>query len=123
MTNQQSQNAIDQEIAAAVEAFTITEDATTLNAEVHYLSATADTGWRYSICVSELPDDGIALEGGPLLVTVLSPWTAAWALQRIGYLSERYVEEHLNGHVTRSGVDIRVLTMLVRKGLGREVDR
>ena len=102
------------------EAFIITVDAQTSG--VHYLSATADTGWRYSIAICRLPVDGEELEGGPMLVTVTSPWTDAWALQRDGFLSAKYVDEHLSGtsgRFSRSAVDIKILTKLIRFGLGR----
>jgi hypothetical protein len=109
-------------VAAAEAAFKIDYDDSSPDAEVRYLSATADTGWRYAITICELPPIGETMEGGPLQVTVLSPWVDTWALQRAGYLSEGYIREHLCGNVTRSAVDIRVLTLLVRKGLGREGD-
>ena len=115
---------IEEEIINANKEFTITEDAQVVN--VRYLSATADTGWRYSVVISDLPDEGADLEGGPMLVTVTSPWTAAWALQRTGWLDVRYIDEHLSGaagRFSRSSVDIAILTRLIRKGLGREVSR
>ena len=104
------------ELDQAQSAFTITEDAQVVN--VRYLSATADTGWRYSIVISDLPGDGAVLEGGPMLVTVTSPWQKCWAFQRTGYLYERYVVEHLCP-VNVGAVDARVLTLLVREGLDR----
>ena len=111
---------IEEEIAKANKAFTITKDAQAGN--VRYLSATADTGWRYSVVISELPKEGERLEGGPMLVTVTSPWTDAWALQKSGYLTEKYIDEHLSGssgRFSRSAIDIRILTELICFGLGR----
>lgn len=87
-----------------------------------YLLAEADTGWRYAIVITPLPSRAVKEEGGPMLVTVLSPWQDAWALQRTGYLSEKYVNEHLRGGYDRSPADIRALTLLVRAGLDREGD-
>ena len=112
---------VNEEIAKAEKNFIITEDAQ--SSGVRYLSATADTGWRYSIAISTLPGDGEALEGGPMLVTVTSPWTDAWALQKTGYLDVRYVDEHLSGsegRYSRSSVDIAILTWLIRRGLDRQ---
>lgn len=117
-TSQQSKAAAD-EIERVNTHFNISIDAQMDN--VHYLSAEADTGWRYSICIAELPPTAATREGGSMLVTVTSPWNAAFAFQRTGYLSQNYIDEHLSGwDHKRSAVDIRVLTLLVRAGLGRE---
>lgn len=99
--------------------FTIKVDA--IGAEVRYCSAEAGTGYRYAVTVSDLPVG--ALEGGPLLVTVTSPWVDAWALQgdEDRALHENYVREHLCGGPTRrvSDADVRALTLLVRHALNR----
>lgn len=89
---------------------------------VRYCSAEADTGYRYSVCVTELPPAGKGREGGPVLLTVTSPWVDAHALQTTGYLSERYVAEHLCGAPYRKvgDGDLRAITLLVRYALDRE---
>lgn len=66
------------------------------NGAVRYVEAEADTGTRYVVTVSRLPEG--AREGGTHLVTVLWPWTDAHAMQYgDGYLAPTYVAEHLTG--------------------------
>jgi hypothetical protein len=91
------------------------------NGAVRYVTAEADNGWRYSVVVSVLPHAGWNYEGGPMLVTVTSPWIDAHALQSTGYLSEKYVAEHLCGGPYRkvSDADAHAMTLLVCHALDR----
>lgn len=100
-------------------AFTIKADAT--KDGVGYFAAEAGTGYRYNVTTSQLPNAGVVGEGGPVLVTVTSPFTDAWALQGTGYLDEEYIRDHLCGGSLHeaSDADIRALTLLIRHALGR----
>lgn len=103
------------------EHFVIKIDAPNKLTGIRYVSAEADTGWRYSVVVTPLPLAGQGMEGGPMLVTVTSPWTDSHALQANGYLSERYVREHLCGSPFRTtgDTDAHAMTLLVRFALNR----
>jgi hypothetical protein len=91
---------------------------------IRYVSAEARTGSRYSVTVTPLPIDGRRYEGGPLLVTVTSPWTDSWTLQRTGSLHVDYVAEHLTGRRAIEnalhGGDLAALTLTVAYALDRE---
>ena len=102
--------------------FVIKVDAMRHHGGARYCSAEAGTGYRYAVTASVLP--AAAIEGGPVLVTVTSPWVDAWALQTSGFLSEGYVREHLCGGPTRrvSDADVRAMTLLVRHALNRTGD-
>jgi hypothetical protein len=106
------------------EHFTIKVDAPNRLTGVRYVSAEAHTGYRYALVVTRLPLAGERGEGGPLLVTVTSPWIDAWALQPSGYLSERYVAEHLcDAPRSHSDADVHAITLLVRHALDRHGER
>jgi hypothetical protein len=62
--------------------------------------------------------------GGPILVTVCSPWQDAWALQETGVLAASYVAGHLTqdrkvrDHL--NGGDLAALTLTVAHVLDRK---
>lgn len=89
-----------------------------------YGVATAGTGSSYRALATRIHADVASREGGPIIVTVLSPWQDAHALAVDGWLGESYVAEHLTAGRARSGPmhagDLTAVTMLVRILLGRE---
>lgn len=91
-----------------------------------YVEAQASTGSRYAVVVTQM---GLAAgrEGGPVLVTVLSPWQDAWCLAADGYLDMSYVAEHLTAGRGRGGNlhggDLKALTMTIQHALGREEEK
>jgi hypothetical protein len=84
-----------------------------------YGTATAATGSRYSALVTKVHGDVAAREGSPVIVTVLSPWQAAYPMQEGGYLDSSYVADKLAGH-GRHPDDLAALTQLIGILLGRE---
>jgi hypothetical protein len=96
---------------------------------VRYVEAEADTGTRYVVVASYLPEGH--REGGDVLVTVLHPWSDSHTMSPDPekYLAESYVAEHLcagrgrahDGRLARvlSPEDLAALTMTVRYALGR----
>ena len=74
------------------------EKAWNVTAQAHrdgivFVDAEADTGSRYQVVVTPLPGDAVDYTGGPLLVSVLQPWTAAYCVSTRGNLYESYVWE------------------------------
>jgi hypothetical protein len=103
------------------DAFTVTTHAAIpdrhFQTVVRYVEADAGTGTRYTVVATTLP--GGHGEGGPVLVTVLHPWTAAFAFQEDGYLAESYVAEHLCPRDPTAPEDLTAITLLVRHVLDR----
>lgn len=89
-----------------------------------YGTASAATGSRYSVLVTRVHADVAAREGGPLIISVLSPWCDSYALAEQGYLDRSYVAEKLTGGRARDGRlhggDLGALTHLIGILLGRE---
>lgn len=89
-----------------------------------YVSAEAGTGSRYAVVATRLPDPGPLMEGGPMVVTVLSPWQDAWAMADSGELHSSYVAEHLTAGRYRDqrlhGGDLAALTLTIAHALRRE---
>lgn len=88
-----------------------------------YGTATAATGSRYSVLVTRVHGDVASREGGPVIVTVLSPWQAAYPVAEQGYLDHTYVAEKLTGGRAREGSlhggDLASITRLIGLLLGR----
>lgn len=82
-----------------------------------YGIASAGTGSSYRAVATRVHGDVASREGGPIVVAVLSPWSAAHTFAAEGYLDESYVEEKLARG--RHPDDVTALTMLVRMLLGR----
>lgn len=89
-----------------------------------YGTASAATGSRYSVLITRVHADVAAREGGPMIVTVLSPWQASYALAEGGYLDRSYVAEKLTGGRYADGRlhggDLAAITHLIGILLGRE---
>lgn len=84
---------------------------------VRYVEATYG-GTRYVVVVSRMPHG--ALEGGPVLVTVLHPWPGAKVMADRGYLDITYVREHFRDPRGRGAdVDYYALTLTIRHALDR----
>jgi hypothetical protein len=90
-----------------------------------YGTASAGTGSRYSVLLTRVHGDVAAREGGPVIVSVLAPWSDTYALAEQGYLDHTYVAEKLTGGRARSGQlhggDLAALTKLIGILMGREV--
>lgn len=85
-----------------------------------YGVATAATGSSYRVLATRVHADVASREGGPVIVTVLSPWSAAYPLAEQGYLDRSYVaEKFLGGRAVHDG-DLAALTCLIGLLLGRE---
>lgn len=89
-----------------------------------YGTASAGTGSRYSVLVTRVHADVAAREGGPMIITVLSPWQDSYAIAEQGYLDRSYVAEKLTGGRAREGAlhggDLAAITHLIGILLGRE---
>lgn len=84
-----------------------------------YGTASAGTGSRYSALATRVHADVGAREGNIVIVTLLSPWKAAYALAEEGYLHESYVAEKFGvGRALHEG-DLTAVTLLIRTLLGR----
>lgn len=92
--------------------------------EIRFVRADAATGSNYVVITTPLDPAANAETGGPVLVTVCSPWSDSWALQRDGVLAASYVAEHLcQGRLLQdslNGGDLAALTLTVAHALGRE---
>ena len=90
---------------------------------VQFVEAEADTGSKYIVVATPLEVAGRAQLGGPVLVSVCSPWHDSYALQEHGLLTSSYVAEHFTagrwrtGHL--NGGDLAALTMTIDHALGR----
>ena len=86
--------------------------------------AEADTGSRYTVVSTPLPWQAEPYLGGaPTLITLLSPWQAAYTLQDDGTLHIDYVREKLGRR--RLGVhggDLAAVALTVGYALRRPVD-
>ena len=60
-------------------------------------------------------------EGGPIIVQVLSPWTAAYPFATEGYLDESYIADKLFRGRPIHPDDLAAITKLVRLVLGRHL--
>ena len=87
-----------------------------------YGTATAATGSAYRVLVTRVHLDVASVEGGPLIVTVLSPWSAAYPFAEDGYLDRSYVAEKLAGGREVHGGDLAALTRLIGSLLGRPTE-
>lgn len=85
-----------------------------------YGTASAATGSKYTVLVTRVHADVAAREGGPVIVTVLSPWSAAYPLADQGYLDHSYVADKFFGGRFVHGGDLAALTRLIGLLLGRE---
>lgn len=85
-----------------------------------YGTATAATGSSYRVLATRVHADVASCEGGPIVVTVLSPWSAAYSLSDQGYLDESYVADKFLGGRSVHGGDLAALTRLIGLLLGRE---
>lgn len=89
-----------------------------------HVVAEAGTGSRYSVVVTPLDKDSRDREGGPVVVTVLSPWTDAKVMQADGVVAASYVAEHLTAGRWRDdrlhAGDLAALTLTVAHALGRD---
>ena len=83
-----------------------------------YGTAAAGTGSSYRAIATRVHADIGSREGGPIIVTLLSPWTAAYTFADEGYLDEGYVQQKLCRDYANPD-DIRAVTQLVRMLLGR----
>lgn len=87
-----------------------------------YGIASAGTGSRYAALATKVHADVASREGGPVILTVLSPWQDSHAVAVNGWLDESYVAEHLTAGRGRAGRlhadDLAALTMLLRILLG-----
>lgn len=101
------------------------EDADPLRDEsIRVIEASADTGSRYSVVVTPLPPVSRGILGASHLVSVVSPWQAAYPMQVHGELHSNYVAEKLCGDRLLSerlyGGDLAALTLTVAYALGRQ---
>jgi hypothetical protein len=91
------------------------------NEHVRYVEAEADTGTRYSVTTAKLPVGADRWAGAPVMVSVLSPWPGAYAMQptgelHIGYVAEKFAPKREFVH----GGDLAALTMTIAHALRRE---
>lgn len=88
-----------------------------------WVEAEADTGSRYAVMVTWLPEEVRRREGGQVLVSVVWPWQDCKVMQDDGYLDQSYVAEHLTaGRAAEKrlhGGDLKALTMTIQHALGR----
>lgn len=87
-----------------------------------FVEAEAKTGSRYQVVATRLGGARIHT-GGPVLISVLQPWQAAYPLQEGGPLHSSYVAEHLTGGRGRwdpHGGDLAALTYTIAHVLGRK---
>jgi hypothetical protein len=98
------------------------------NADVIVGEAQAGTGSRYLAVATRLPGTSHRAFGAPVLVSLLSPWEAAYPMwgDSHGHLHARYVGEKLGGRKWQDrvlhGGDWCALTLLVGRLLERPVD-
>lgn len=89
-----------------------------------YGTASAGTGSRYAVLATRVHGDIASYEGGPVVLTVLSPWQDSHAVALDGWLSQSYVAEHLTDGKGPAGKlhggDLAALTKLIGIVLGRE---
>lgn len=85
-----------------------------------YGEANNGTGASCRILATRVHADVASRLGGPIVVTVLSPWQAAYAFADEGYLDPQYVAEKLvpRGLLPHPD-DLETLTDLTRLVLGR----
>lgn len=86
-----------------------------------YGTASAGTGSRYSVLVTRVHGDVASREGGPIIVTVLSPWQIAYPVADGGFLHRSYVQEKFLAGRQVHGGDLAALTKLIGILLGREI--
>ena len=86
-----------------------------------YGVASAGTGAKYEALVTKIHADVASRLGGPIVVTLLSPWQVAYPFADEGYLDESYVLEKLfqSRNRTVHSDDLAAITRLVRILLGR----
>lgn len=85
-----------------------------------YGQANNGTGAAFRILATRVHADVASRLGGPIVVTVLSPWQAAYAFADEGYLDPQYVAEKLVPRgLLHHPDDLETLTTLTRLVLGR----
>jgi hypothetical protein len=105
------------EMAAAEANFRVLQKDQHLSSPVVYVEASAKTGSRYAVVVTYLPEGAARTEGAPWVVSVLSPWHAAYPMFAGGHLDPSYVAEKLSGGQQRNPGDIMALTLAIRYAL------
>ena len=89
---------------------------------VRYVEVEAGTGSRYAVAASRLPPRAEVVEGGPMLVSVLSPWKTCYVLDEFGVLYWTYVEEKFISRREVNAGDLVGVTVAIGAALGRPVE-
>lgn len=95
---------------------------------VRAVEAEAGTGWRYAVVATRLPPGIAAHEGGTHMVTVLSPFRAAYVMQGPetggtvfpSYVAEKFMPR--DAAKFENPRNLVALTLCVARALGREAD-
>ena len=92
------------------------------DAMVRYVEAEAGTGSRYVVVTTPLGPGGRQRESGPVMVTLVQPWQAAYPLFPGGYLDLSYVAEKFKGDWPRSGGDMAAVALTLAHAMGCKPD-
>lgn len=85
-----------------------------------YGQGSAGTGSKYEALATRVHADVASRLGGPVVVTLLAPWTATYPFAAEGYLDETYVADKLGKGRTIHPDDLTAITELIRILLGRD---
>lgn len=107
--------------ADAAEHFEVLHHEHSDDERVHYVQAQARTGSRYAVVAARLPAVAAFIEGGGMLVSVLSPFTSTYPLDEFGsllhwaYVLEKFCPQTREIH----GGDLAALTIAIALATGR----